>query len=81
MTTRFGSHVSRMARLTPIVITLASSLVTGGAARAEVPAGYPADYQSIVDAAKQEGKVVVYGRPMRPGAALSSRPSRPSIQG
>lgn len=60
MTTRFGSHVSRMARLAPIVITLACSLVTGGAARAEVPAGYPADYQSIIDAAKQEGKVVVY---------------------
>ena len=60
MTTCFGSHVSRMARLAPIVITLACSLVTGGAARAEVPAGYPADYQSIIDAAKQEGKVVVY---------------------
>jgi iron(III) transport system substrate-binding protein len=60
MTTRFGSHVSHMARLAPIVIALACSLVTGGAARAEVPAGYPADYQSIIDAAKQEGKVVIY---------------------
>ncbi|MDC8759071.1 ABC transporter substrate-binding protein [Janthinobacterium fluminis] len=35
--------------------TLASS------ALAQLPPGYPADYQKIVDAAKKEGKVVVYG--------------------
>ncbi len=29
-------------------------------AQAQVPAGYPADYKSIVDGAKKEGKVVVY---------------------
>ena len=41
------------------------------AAAAQVPAGYPASYQSIVDAAKKEGKVIVYtptdanaGRPL-----------------
>ncbi|MEO5699632.1 MAG: ABC transporter substrate-binding protein [Casimicrobiaceae bacterium] len=31
-----------------------------GLAHAQVPAGYPADYKAIVDAAKKEGKVVVY---------------------
>nr|WP_235953550.1 ABC transporter substrate-binding protein [Noviherbaspirillum galbum] len=30
------------------------------AAMAQVPAGYPADYAKIVDAAKKEGKVVIY---------------------
>src|SRR5215813_9020447 len=43
--------------------TLVSSLLCCalvGAAHAQVPAGYPADYAKIVDAAKKEGKVVVY---------------------
>src|SRR5215813_7354914 len=43
--------------------TLISSLLCCalvGAAHAQVPAGYPADYAKIVDAAKKEGKVVVY---------------------
>ena len=31
------------------------------AALAQVPAGYPADYQKIIDAAKKEGKLVIYG--------------------
>jgi iron(III) transport system substrate-binding protein len=43
-----------------MAIALACNLAIGAAARADVPAGYPADYQSIIDAAKQEGKVVVY---------------------
>ena len=30
-------------------------------AAAQVPAGYPADYAKIVDAAKKEGKLVIYG--------------------
>jgi iron(III) transport system substrate-binding protein len=30
-------------------------------ALAQVPAGYPANYQQLVDAAKKEGKLVVYG--------------------
>jgi iron(III) transport system substrate-binding protein len=29
--------------------------------QAQVPAGYPANYQQMVDAAKKEGKLVVYG--------------------
>ena len=31
-----------------------------GATHAQVPADYPADYKSIVDGAKKEGKVVIY---------------------
>lgn len=43
-------------------LALASILALGaaGAARAQVPAGYPADYQALIDAAKKEGKVSVY---------------------
>ncbi len=43
--------------------TLAAALVVAfaSAAQAELPPGYPADYQKIVDAAKKEGKLVVYG--------------------
>lgn len=39
---------------------LACTLGFAPAAWADIPAGYPADYQKIIDAAKQEGKVVVY---------------------
>ena len=54
--------------------TLLAGLIAAAlpfAASAQVPAGYPASYQSIVDAAKKEGKVIVYtptdssaGRPL-----------------
>ena len=41
---------------------LAAALASlAGAAFAQVPPGYPADYQKIIDAAKKEGKVVIYG--------------------
>ena len=33
---------------------------TAGVAHGQVPAGYPADYAKILEAAKKEGKVVVY---------------------
>lgn len=39
----------------------AISLLSAGQALAQLPAGYPAAYQQIVDAAKKEGKLVVYG--------------------
>src|SRR5437773_10729491 len=44
------------------IVKLLSLLVCGVAlgAQAQVPAGYPADYAKSVDAAKKEGKVVVY---------------------
>ncbi len=44
------------------IATLAAVLATvfAGSALAAVPAGYPAEYQKIVDAATKEGKVVIY---------------------
>ena len=41
-------------------IFIATALVFGAAAQAQTPEGYPADYAKIVEAAKKEGKVVVY---------------------
>ena len=31
-----------------------------GSAAAQVPAGYPGSYQGVIDAAKKEGKLIVY---------------------
>src|SRR5450830_1648243 len=45
---------------------------TGGAL-AQVPAGYPADYQKLIDAAKKEGKLVIYG-------ATDSKATQPLIK-
>src|SRR5438067_6621137 len=42
-------------------------------ARAELPAGYPASYQQLVDGAKKEGKLVVYG-------ATDSKAAQPLIK-
>ena len=39
---------------------LIAGLLWVGAAQAQMPQGYPADYQKTIDAAKKEGKVVVY---------------------
>jgi iron(III) transport system substrate-binding protein len=44
--------------MSPVFATLAVLVATG--ALAQVPQGYPADYGKIVEAAKKEGKVVVY---------------------
>jgi len=41
-------------------VIAATFLAFGTAAQAQTPQGYPADYTSIVEAAKKEGKVVVY---------------------
>jgi iron(III) transport system substrate-binding protein len=43
-----------------VLPVLAALLLVGTGAQAQVPQGYPADYAKIVDAAKKEGKVVVY---------------------
>jgi iron(III) transport system substrate-binding protein len=40
---------------------------------AQTPAGYPADYQKVIDAAKKEGKLVVYG-------ATDSKAAQPLIR-
>jgi iron(III) transport system substrate-binding protein len=44
------------------LIIVAMALVVGGivGAAAQVPSGYPADYDKVIEAAKREGKVVVY---------------------
>jgi iron(III) transport system substrate-binding protein len=52
-----------------IAATLAGASLT---AFAQVPAGYPADYQKIIDGAKKEGKLVVYG-------ATDSKATQPLI--
>lgn len=39
---------------------LLAAISVSGAAIAQVPAGYPADYQKIIDGAKKEGKLVIY---------------------
>lgn len=41
-------------------VIAATFLAFGTATQAQTPEGYPADYASIVEAAKKEGKVVVY---------------------
>jgi iron(III) transport system substrate-binding protein len=38
----------------------AAAVLWGAAAQAQVPAGYPADYAATIDAAKKEGRLVVY---------------------
>ncbi|HEU4375116.1 MAG TPA: ABC transporter substrate-binding protein, partial [Telluria sp.] len=52
-----------------IAATLAAASM---AAHAQVPAGYPADYQKIIDGAKKEGKLVIYG-------ATDSKATQPLI--
>ncbi|MCP8937607.1 ABC transporter substrate-binding protein [Alsobacter sp. SYSU M60028] len=48
--------------MTKLALPLALGLVAfSAAAHAQVPPGYPADYAAVIDAAKKEGKVVVYG--------------------
>ena len=39
---------------------IATAVTFSAAAFAQVPAGYPADYAKIVEAANKEGKVVIY---------------------
>jgi iron(III) transport system substrate-binding protein len=50
-----------MRRVLSLAVAAAAVLGFQAAATAQqVPAGYPADYSKIVDAAKKEGKVVIY---------------------
>jgi iron(III) transport system substrate-binding protein len=53
-------------------LAVAASLFAS-AAFAQVPAGYPADYQKLIDGAKKEGKLVVYG-------ATDSKATQPLIK-
>src|SRR3954470_11068949 len=42
------------------ILTLALGLLCASANAADVPAGYPADYAKILDAAEKEGRLVIY---------------------
>jgi iron(III) transport system substrate-binding protein len=52
------------------LLGLATLALVGTSAQAQVPPGYPAGYQAIIDGAKKEGKVVVY----TPTDAAAGRP-------
>jgi hypothetical protein len=52
--TRHDIHQTLIAVAAPAAFRRPSAL-------AQVPAGYPADYQQLVDGAKKEGKLVIYG--------------------
>jgi len=56
-----------------MTVAAACAILFAGAAMAQMPAGYPADYQKIVDAAKKEGKLVIYG-------ATDSKATQPLIK-
>jgi len=56
-----------------MTVAAACATLFAGAAMAQMPAGYPADYQKIVDAAKKEGKLVIYG-------ATDSKATQPLIK-
>ena len=49
-----------MNRITRRTCLALAALALGTAATAQVPAGYPASYQALIDAAKKEGKVTLY---------------------
>lgn len=63
-------------KLAKTIMSAAVAAVLAGAAlnaAAQVPAGYPADYQKIIDGAKKEGKLVIYG-------ATDSKATQPLIK-
>jgi iron(III) transport system substrate-binding protein len=54
-------------------MALALTTMLAGAALAQVPTGYPAQYQKIIDAAKKEAKLVIY-------SATDSKAAEPLIK-
>lgn len=58
---------------TKTLIAAAAAICVAAPVLAEVPAGYPAGYQQIIDAAKKEGKLVVYG-------ATDSKATQPLVK-
>jgi len=48
-------------KTTLLISTLAAAFAMSASVQAQTPAGYPANYQQMVDAAKKEGKLVIYG--------------------
>ena len=60
-------------KTTKIILSTLVAAAFATPALAQVPAGYPASYQQIVDAAKKEGKLVIYG-------ATDSKAAQPLIK-
>lgn len=58
--------------ITKTILAGAFAALSAGAL-AQVPAGYPADYQKIIDGAKKEGKLVIYG-------ATDSKATQPLVK-
>ena len=58
--------------ITKTILATAFAAISAGA-MAQVPAGYPADYQKIIDGAKKEGKLVIYG-------ATDSKATQPLVK-
>ncbi|WP_034916939.1 MULTISPECIES: ABC transporter substrate-binding protein [Erwinia] len=56
------------------VLAVSAAAVFSSSLSAALPEGYPADYQKVVDAAKKEGKVVVY-------STTDTKAAAPLIQG
>jgi iron(III) transport system substrate-binding protein len=60
-------------QFTKTLIAAAAALLAAPLALAQVPAGYPANYQQLVDGAKKEAKLVIYG-------ATDSKAAQPLIK-
>ncbi len=60
-------------KLKTTIAACATLMLFATGALAQVPAGYPADYQKIIDGAKKEKKLVVYG-------ATDSKATQPLIR-
>ena len=60
-------------KLKTTIAACATLMLIATGALAQVPAGYPADYQKIIDGAKKEKKLVVYG-------ATDSKATQPLVK-
>ena len=63
----------RISTTTRAILATTAALLACAPALAQVPPGYPADYQKIIDAAKKEGKLVIY-------SATDSKAAQPLIK-
>ena len=71
MTSRIPHALSRLCAVLGVGSLVLAAALAPAAVNAQVPPGYPASYQAVIDGAKKEGKVIVYtptdsnaGRPL-----------------